>query len=52
MATVRYESRENAGHQFWVARHGVYAIESVRDACHVGTRWTHRPRQTSAAAAR
>jgi hypothetical protein len=27
-------------------------IESVRVACHVDTRWSHRPGQTSAAAAR
>jgi hypothetical protein len=26
MARVRYESRENAGHKFWVARYGRYAI--------------------------
>ena len=26
MATVRYESRENAGHKFWVGRYGRYAI--------------------------
>jgi hypothetical protein len=26
MATVQYKSRENAGHKFWVARHGRYAI--------------------------
>jgi hypothetical protein len=23
---VQYEARENAGHKFWVARHGRYAI--------------------------
>jgi hypothetical protein len=26
MAIVQYEDRENAGHKFWVARHGRYAI--------------------------
>ncbi len=26
MAKVQYESRENAGHKFWVARYGRYAI--------------------------
>jgi hypothetical protein len=26
MARVLYESKENAGHKFWVARHGRYAI--------------------------
>jgi hypothetical protein len=26
MARVSYESKENAGHQFWVARYGRYAI--------------------------
>jgi hypothetical protein len=26
MATVRYESKDNAGHKFWTARHGRYAI--------------------------
>jgi hypothetical protein len=26
MATVQYESKDNAGHKFWVARHGRYAI--------------------------
>jgi hypothetical protein len=26
MATVQYESKENAGHKFWTARHGRYAI--------------------------
>jgi hypothetical protein len=26
MAGVQYESRENAGHRFWVARYGRYAI--------------------------
>jgi hypothetical protein len=26
MATVRYESRENARHKFWVGRYGRYAI--------------------------
>jgi hypothetical protein len=26
MATVQYESKDNAGHKFWVARYGRYAI--------------------------
>jgi hypothetical protein len=26
MATVQYESKENAGHRFWTARYGRYAI--------------------------
>jgi hypothetical protein len=26
MAIVRYEAKENAGHKFWVARYGRYAI--------------------------
>jgi hypothetical protein len=26
MARVRYEAKENAGHKFWVARSGRYAI--------------------------
>ncbi len=26
METVRYESKENAGHKFWTARYGRYAI--------------------------
>jgi hypothetical protein len=26
MAPLQYESRENAGHKFWVARYGRYAI--------------------------
>jgi hypothetical protein len=26
MAMVQYEAKENAGHKFWVARHGRYAI--------------------------
>ena len=26
MATVQYESKENAGHKFWTARYGRYAI--------------------------
>jgi hypothetical protein len=26
MARVQYESKENAGHRFWVARYGRYAI--------------------------
>lgn len=26
MPAVRYEARENAGHKFWVARYGDYAI--------------------------
>ncbi len=26
MAKVTYESKENAGHRFWVARYGRYAI--------------------------
>ncbi len=26
MARVRYESKDNAGHKFWVARYGRYAI--------------------------
>jgi hypothetical protein len=26
MATVQYESKDNAGHKFWVARHSRYAI--------------------------
>jgi hypothetical protein len=26
MASVLYESKENAGHKFWVARHGRYSI--------------------------
>ena len=26
MARVSYESRENAGHRFWVARYGRYAV--------------------------
>jgi hypothetical protein len=26
MARVTYESKDNAGHKFWVARHGRYAI--------------------------
>jgi hypothetical protein len=26
MAMVQYESEENAGHRFWTARHGRYAI--------------------------
>jgi hypothetical protein len=26
MARVHYESKENAGHRFWVARYGRYAI--------------------------
>jgi hypothetical protein len=26
MATVKYESKENAGHKFWTARYGRYAI--------------------------
>jgi hypothetical protein len=26
MATVHYKSKENAGHRFWVARFGRYAI--------------------------
>jgi hypothetical protein len=26
MARVQYESKENAGHKFWVARYGRYAI--------------------------
>jgi hypothetical protein len=26
MTMVRYESKENAGHRFWTARHGRYAI--------------------------
>ena len=26
MAMVQYESRENAGHRFWTARYGRYAI--------------------------
>jgi hypothetical protein len=26
MATVQYESKDNAGHRFWTARYGRYAI--------------------------
>jgi hypothetical protein len=26
MARVTYQSKDNAGHRFWVARHGRYAI--------------------------
>lgn len=26
MPAVRYKAKENAGHKFWVARHGRYAI--------------------------
>jgi hypothetical protein len=26
MARVTYESKDHAGHKFWVARHGHYAI--------------------------
>jgi len=26
MATVQYQSKENAGHKFWTARYGHYAI--------------------------
>jgi hypothetical protein len=26
MAVVQYESKENAGHRFWMARYGRYAI--------------------------
>jgi hypothetical protein len=26
MAMVQYESKENAGHRFWTARYGRYAI--------------------------
>jgi hypothetical protein len=26
MITVQYETKENAGHRFWTARHGRYAI--------------------------
>ena len=26
MAAVRYESKENAGHRFWVTRYGRYAV--------------------------
>ncbi len=26
MARVRYEAKEDAGHKFWVARYGRYAI--------------------------
>jgi hypothetical protein len=26
MAVVQYESKENAGHRFWTARYGGYAI--------------------------
>jgi hypothetical protein len=26
MAMVRYEAKDNAGHKFWVARYGRYAI--------------------------
>ncbi len=26
MATVQYQSKENAGHKFWTARYGRYAI--------------------------
>ncbi len=26
MAMVQYEAKENAGHKFWVARYGRYAI--------------------------
>ncbi len=26
MATPQYESKDNAGHRFWVARYGRYAI--------------------------
>jgi hypothetical protein len=26
MPAVRYQAKENAGHKFWVARHGRYAI--------------------------
>jgi hypothetical protein len=26
MAAVQYESKENAGHRFWTARYGRYAI--------------------------
>ena len=26
MARVTYESKDHAGHKFWVARHGRYAI--------------------------
>jgi hypothetical protein len=26
MVTVQYESKENAGHKFWTARYGRYAI--------------------------
>jgi hypothetical protein len=26
MATVQYESKENAGHRFWMGRYGRYAI--------------------------
>jgi hypothetical protein len=26
MATVQYESKKNAGHKFWTARYGLYAI--------------------------
>jgi hypothetical protein len=26
MPTVQYESKENAGHRFWTARYGRYAI--------------------------
>jgi hypothetical protein len=26
MARVNYESKDNAGHKFWVARYGRYAI--------------------------
>jgi hypothetical protein len=26
MAVVQYESKENAGHRFWTARYGRYAI--------------------------
>jgi hypothetical protein len=37
MARVTYKSRDNAGHKFWVARYGRYAI---RDANRPGIyRW-------------
>jgi hypothetical protein len=38
MATVQYESKDDAGHKFWTARYGRYAIRI--DASRAGVyRW-------------
>jgi hypothetical protein len=42
MARVSYESKDNAGHKFWVARYGGYAVRI--DATRRGVYpWLHHP---------